>query len=352
MNQELAFNFHDKIGLQIESSDPAALAFFLSEYGHHRGGITAGLPLVRLHWEREPRPRKGQAGFRFHSHKILARWRYRIRFQDQSVVIDAAGNRMAVPMVHHMLVHPSLRYLASMQDILLLHGAAVTHQGRSLIFTGHGGAGKTTTSALMLLHGGVSWSPHADDYVFLAPESQSFAYMTRSHLYRDLLRWAPQIRHVLRPGERLAVEILGRVRTWSGQRIKWPVRVGADRLWPEREVADQATLAGLLLLRRSDVPAPCVVEAHVGEEEIQGLLEMNFQEARHFIDLVQSEAGDAVPSTWLQDWRRREHALLKSRLAAAPVFWLEIPLHAGDPIEMGAAMMKHLPPLLDVDQGG
>ena len=88
-------------------------------------------------------------GYTFHQHKLLARWGYRMQVSPERIELDVIGNRLSVPMVHHMLLHPSLRYLSARQGVLLLHAGAVSHLGKSLIFTGYGGAGKTTTTALV-----------------------------------------------------------------------------------------------------------------------------------------------------------------------------------------------------------
>jgi len=64
----------------------------------------------------------------------------------ERIELDVIGNRMAVPMVHNNAAPSSLRYLSAQQGCCCYTRGAVSHLGRSLIFTGYGGAGKTTTT--------------------------------------------------------------------------------------------------------------------------------------------------------------------------------------------------------------
>jgi len=247
--------------------------------------------------------------------------------QPEKVTIQAYGNPLSISLIHHMLVHHSLRYLVSYRNTLMLHAGAVVYRGRSLILTGHGGVGKTTLTSLLLSRGGPEWSVHADDYVFLAAAGKSLAYLTRAHVYRSLLGPVPQINQVLTPAERLRLEAYWRLRTLAG--IKLPVRVPLARLWPGRPVTMQAVPAGLVVLARGEASQPVLRQLPPEQAPIDDLLTMNFGEARHYLALV----GKCLPAAeWqnlVEDWRQRERTVLQQVVQRIPVYSLTIPQQVG-----------------------
>ena len=113
------FQFHDIAAVEIWSDAPFARAFFDAEYGYHRMDRPQdGLPHAFLDFRLVPRFFAGldfapPEGFTYHVHKLLARWGYRLTIRPGDIDIRVYGNRTAVSMVHHMLVHPSLRWLAA-----------------------------------------------------------------------------------------------------------------------------------------------------------------------------------------------------------------------------------------------
>ena len=330
--EPLKFNFHNIVAARVFTDQRREADFFTAEYNHH---LVTELPeqisTVSLHFHHRSDSNAAQIGSTQHSHKFLARWRYRIEIRPAEIEMHVTGNRMAVPMIHHMLLHPSLRYLASQKGFLLLHSGAVVHQGRSLIFTGQGGAGKTTTTSLLLSEGGAAWLPHADDYVFLQSGPETLAYLTRSHLYRSLLDWVPELRQRLTTAERLRIEMFGFLRKWSREGIKWPVRLPIERLWPGRPAAFSAQPVALVNLTRANVPAPRLRLLGLDESPLDELIEMNFREARHFLSLL--EKAKAVPDleAWISQWKARERLLLEKRLQEIPVYLLELPMQTASP---------------------
>ena len=324
----LFFNYHNLVGEKIITDDPGAERFFAEECRSHRveDGLPQGLPQVELTFH----PLSGSApdgAFVRASHKVLARWAYRVSVQPEKVTIQAYGNPLSISLIHHMLVHHSLRYLVSYQNTVMLHAGAVVYRGRSLILTGHGGVGKTTLTSLLLSRGGPEWLVHSDDYVFLTATGESLAYLTRAHIYRSLLGPVPQIRQVLTTEERLRLEAYWRLRTLAG--IKLPVRVPLARLWPGRPVAAKAVPAGLVVLERGEVDQPVLRQLPPEQAPIDDLLAMNFGEARHYLDLV----GQCLPAAeWqslVEDWRQRERTVLQHVVQRIPVYSLTIPQQVG-----------------------
>jgi len=335
-----AFRFHDIATVSVRSDAAFVRAFFDAEYGYHRVDAAADdLPRAFLDFRLNS---AAPEGFTRHTHKLLARWGYQVSIKPGDIELRAYGNRAAVSMVHHMLVHPSLRWLAAGGGTLLLHAGAVAKNNKSLIFTGKGGAGKTTSTSLVLASG-QGWQIHADDYVFLG-ERQSKAYVTRSHLYRDLQNWVPAVRTRLTAWEQVRLEFFGALRKYTREGIKWPVRLGPERLWPGIPIANTAAPAAILLLERADVSKPGLIPVKELDEAADDLLEMNFGEARHFLKLLQ-KAG-MLDNQWLANWKAAERGLLANVLLKTPTYRLVLPLsqaEASSAQETQASLM----PLLD-----
>lgn len=319
MQNPLIFQFHDIAQAIITSESPLVRGFFLAEYGYHQIEQSAvHLPKVSLDFHLQ---NSSPQNFTRHTHKLLARWSYKASLKPAEIQLDVCGNKAAISMVHHMLLHPSLRWLSASTGTLLLHAGAVAKNNRSLIFTGKGGAGKTTTTSLILASER-GWKIHADDYVFLN-EEQSKAYVTRSHLYRDLQNWVPGISARLTPWERTRLEFFGILRKYSREGIKWPVRLSPERLWPGVQIAETAIPAGILLLERADIPKPALHEVKNFEETAQELVQMNFGEARHFLALLR-KAG-RLDENWLNSWKDKEYELINHLIHSHPTFRLVLP---------------------------
>lgn len=321
-------NFHNLVNVEILSKHEFPARFFTSEYSYHLSDDDlVNVPKlelrIRLSSQIFPQP-----GYVFHTHKGLARWSYRIDVSKDIIKIDAFGNRAAIPMIHHMLVHPGLRYLAAFQNVVMLHAGAVSLHDKSLLFTGRGGAGKTTTTSLILSDDSGDWQIHADDYVFIAQGPISLAYLTRSHLYRDLLYWVPDIKHQLTRSERLSLEFFGWLRAWSNDRIKWPVRLSLDRLWLTRDVSFQANPMALIILDRDNVSEPTVESINDQPSVVNDLLDMNFWEARHFLSLIKKSKSITDFNKWVDEWRMQEANLLTQRIQEIPIYKLYLPNNA------------------------
>jgi hypothetical protein len=344
----LTFNFHQFISVQVETNDSGALSFFESEYRPSASSHTEDIRQVNLKWKRSQWP--FVKGYQLQIHKGLARWAYRILIQTHRIQIDALGNPLAVPMIHHMLVHPSMRYLCAQDGALMLHGSSVVLDDKSLVFTGKGGTGKTTISSLILKHGGNEWRLHADDYVFLAMGPTSFAYMTRSHLYRDQIRWIPKLEKCLSLRERLHLEFFGRLREITKDRIKWPLRMEPSRLWPGHHIALQANLSAIVILKRGNVDRLALREIDATEELIRELVEMNFFEARHFIKLVRKAYGEAYTEEMIVDWKHREEVLLEQILDKTRVFQLDLPPSESAGDSFGRELIETMTPIVNADQ--
>lgn len=322
MRFDRSYNFHGLVGLRVQTDVSFVADYFHAEYGPAAGAIPVDLPIVVLRWTESSLPRRPDPSYRLKVHKGLARWYYRLRFEPERILIEAAGNRMAVPMVHHMLVHGCLRYLCSAQDTLMLHAAALAQGGRSLVFAGSGGVGKTTVSSILLDQGGSGWELHADDYVFLSSAGDTYSYASRAHLYADFLQGVPSASNKLSARQRAHLSAFGAVRRISGERIKWPLRVEPSLLWPERVSAPHAKLQALLVLESSRAEQASLEPISDSETLVDRLIQVNFYEARHTIELIEGFHSD---SEYLEQWQSREREALWRALEDAPAYRLSMP---------------------------
>ena len=333
------FDFHGLVGLRVQTDAVFAADYFRAEYGPAAGSISSKLPVVMFRWTESSLPRRPDASYRLKIHKGLARWYYRIRFESETFRIDATGNRMAVPMVHHMLVHGCLRYLCSGQDTLLLHAAALAQRERSLVFAGPGGVGKTTVSSMVLDQGGPGWELHADDYVFLTATGATYSYPSRAHLYADLLKQVPHVSGQLSARQRAHLTAFGLVRQISGERIKWPLRVESSLLWPDRKTAPLAKLQALLLLERSEANEVKLEPIGDLEHLVDDLIQVNFKEARHTIELI---SGFEIPMDYLGEWKSRERATMRRALQETLAYRLSLPRTASLDRSKLVSKLQHL----------
>ena len=317
-----SFAFHRFVQLQVHTDDRFAANYFEAEYRDASAPLDAEMPAVRLEWARSGLPRRPSAEHRLKIHKGLSRWYYRLAVGQRDIRIDAAGNRMALPMVHHMLVHGCLRYLCSQEGAVLLHASGLSRSGGSLILTGPGGAGKTTVSSIVLDQGDDAWQWHADDYVFLSPNGETYSYPSRAHIYQDLVRQLPELSSGLSVRQRAHLAFFGIARDWSQDRLKWPLRVEAGALWPERKVAPKATLRSLVLLDRT-VDGDVQVEPISDRDQLtETLIDINFREAKHTTELMQTFG---LTETDIEQWRSREREIVSKSLQFVQAYRLSLP---------------------------
>lgn len=326
MPKQLKFNFHNLVGIEITSQSDPILAYFSNEYVHYiTGVIKDDIPRVRLRVEPRGYSFADSQKFTKRIHKVLARWKYRVSIQPGLIDIRAVTNHMGISMIHHMLVHPALRYLSAKQDVLMLHAGAVCLDSESILFSGKGGTGKTTTTSLLLAESGSDYSLHADDYVFI-DHADSLSYVTRSHLYQDILKWVPEILPRLTLQEKMKIRIFGLVRKWSAENLKWPTRIPVSQLWPTKEICDKGKIKGLVYLsKEKTVRKPHLTSVPETDQIVESILDMNFAEAGHFISLLKSDQSVSGLAGWLKRWRLKEQELLKRFFNEIPVYQLNLP---------------------------
>lgn len=328
MNESAKINFHDIVNLYIQSNHPFFLEYYRNEYANHLvENFKEDIPRVSLDLFYNFVPLIPRKNHRYYLHKLLAFWQYHIDIASNKIKISALSNYFGLFMIHHMLAHPSIRYLSAYQNKLLLHAGAVTRDGKSIIITGEGGAGKTTTTSLLLADEDLGCSLHADDYVFLDEAGHSLAYLTRSHLYDDLMRWVPKLSKRLTRSEVLRLRFFSLIRKLSNDTVKWPTRISYDRLWPKKDIQKKAKISSIISLSPGNRDSPKIEQVKQTKIFAEELIEMNFSEAGYFIDLASKLISKEKFNVWLNNWREKEHDLLLERLSDIPHYRLLLPLH-------------------------
>jgi hypothetical protein len=336
------------VGLIVNTTSPEASKHFSGEYHHHRfPTIDPNMGQVTYKFKKlkSPFEMPGE-DYSLHIHKILSYGWYKINITKHHIEINVIGNNLEISMSQHMLVHPSLRYLSAQTGTLMLHSGAVSKNGKSLIFTGKGGMGKTTTTSL-LLSTDVSWKIHADDYIFLNPSPLSFGYFTNSHLYHDLLRWIPELNHRLMLNERRKLWFFGNLRKYSGGGIRLPVRVEPERLWPQNKIEEKAHPCAILVLDREEIDKPYIKNVSDYQSIIDKLVDMNFGEARHFLKLIKRNRSVADFDQWLEDWKVKEREILEQVTLKVPIYYLVLPKSTNNRLDLAENLSKVLSLLID-----
>ena len=182
--------------------------------------------------------------------------------------------------------------------------------------------GKTTVSSILLDQGSPGWELHADDYVFLSSAGDTYSCPSRSHLYADYLKAVPSASKKLSARQRVHLNVFGTVRRVSGDRINWPLRVEPGLLWPERVSAPHAHLQALLLLESGRAEELNLEPISDSAALADPLLQMNFYEARHTIELIE---GYFLPSGYTEQWQARERETLRQALEDVPAYRLSMP---------------------------
>jgi hypothetical protein len=219
-----------------------------------------------------------------------------------------------------------------------------------VVITGAGGSGKTTFSSLVLEHGALDWRYQGDDYLFIDGNHRTLAYATRAHLYRDILKFVPRLAAELSFRERVHLAFFGNLRRISGDRIKWPLRISLERIWPTRELDPEAELAAVLLLERGRIEAMELQMVEDRDSLVKQLLSMNFREARHFKRLIEKHVVGEGIAQWWEDWRSTERELLSGILAKIPLYRLRLPLQARSPETENVELVAALEALLSREQ--
>jgi hypothetical protein len=113
-------------------------------------------------------------------------------------------------------------------------------------------------------------------------------------------------------------------------------------MWPDLAPVMKATPAGILVLKRSDIEEPSLTKLSPDEDLLEDLLDMNFREAKHFLQLVQKNRAVQDFQAWLSEWMSREKALLETILPLIPTYTLKLPSKISPSKFQRATLVKQL----------
>jgi hypothetical protein len=86
-----------------------------------------------------------------------------------------------------------------------------------------------------------------------------------------------------------------------------------------------AVPAALLLLEKTDSNNLELNHVDPGDVPVNSLIDMNFREARHFLNLVRKNQSVTNFTSWLASWQTAEYSLLEKRTKDIPVYVLKRP---------------------------
>lgn len=85
----LYFNFHDVVGLRVDTESEEGERFFFSEYRPYKvQALLENLARVTLRYSRSL-PKEALSGWTRYANKIFARWAYHVEIDDRRVLIEA-----------------------------------------------------------------------------------------------------------------------------------------------------------------------------------------------------------------------------------------------------------------------
>ncbi|MBN2046984.1 MAG: hypothetical protein JW750_03990 [Anaerolineaceae bacterium] len=219
-------------------------------------------------------------------------------------------------------------------------------QGKSIILSAIGGTGKTTTVSMAMAYGSRCWALHADDYVFISPEKKrSYGYITRSHLYRSLLHWVPEISQTLTRWERVQLLIHDFILKLSNKHIRLPVRIELARIWERNGVCYEAEPIIIAKLLKGGVVKN--QQANSTTDFADFLLNMNFEEARHYMTLIQKCGITGEHPELISRWIEDEKRLISQLLSVIPAAEVTLPKVGQKSKNMGKLINTLLDEMID-----
>ena len=165
-------------GLTIESPFPLPGGVAVSHPGR--------APDVKIHWERESQWREFAVAMTIPDARegrplvgetpegaLCVEWEREVQFvippdNDRIIVVCRPSKLAFVPAA---LIGVGMGLLLHRRGLLCLHGAALRINGRTIALLGESGAGKSTTSAALIIRGAI---PLSDDLVVLRPQDGGF----------------------------------------------------------------------------------------------------------------------------------------------------------------------------------
>jgi hypothetical protein len=124
------------------------------------------------------------------------------------------------------------------------------------------------------------------------------------------------------------------------------VRLPAERLWPGYQLTRQAKLAGLVILQQDRIDAPQLFHLQPDDVPVMDLIEMNFDEARHFRNLLAKNHSKQDVERLFDDWQASELNLFTQRIEETPVYLLTRPIDGSGTADTRRSFVRQVADLI------
>jgi len=188
------------------------------------------------------------------THK-LARWRASVPVRpDVSTMRVAVAVRgpLGLALVQSHVIEPLVSLAAIRAGSVLLPGAAIVREGKTLLLIGRSRSGKTSLAARALATGR---RVLGDDQVLINADRECLPFPRRLRLYPDLARTAPAAFAALPPSVRGRLAALGRVNALTRGFVAPPVSVSASALGAGTAAPIRLLVGEVVVIRRAQVEA-------------------------------------------------------------------------------------------------
>jgi hypothetical protein len=188
------------------------------------------------------------------AHK-LARWRASVPVSPEvntMRVAVAVRGPLGLALVQSHVIEPLVSLAAIRAGSVLLPGAAIAREGKTLLLIGRSRSGKTSLAARALATGR---RVLGDDQVLINARQECLPFPRRLRLYPDLARTAPAAFAALPPSVRGRLAALGRVNALTHGFVAPPVSVSASALGAGTPAPVRLFVGEIVVVRRAQVEA-------------------------------------------------------------------------------------------------
>ncbi|MEE8385010.1 MAG: hypothetical protein V3S01_03760 [Dehalococcoidia bacterium] len=256
-------------------------------------------------------------------HKTI-RWRLAVSGLDSDVTrlaFDGRGS-MAISFLQTFYLEPLLRHRMLDAGAAMVHGCTVVQNGKSTLFAGGTGVGKTTLALAQATNGGVVLG---DNWVVVTPDGMTLTFPRRIRLYGDLRRANPEAYRRLPPAARRRLTTVGIISRLSFGYANLPVRLAREEVAPNSPpVSDVFPLGSAFVLlpdKGSELAEPRPLSL---EELLTSIQAVNHEEGERLAAAVEPYLT-AHPDSRFHTIAERERAILTGAFEGLPAFELMVP---------------------------
>ena len=179
--------------------------------------------------------------------------------------------------------------------------------------------------SLILSKGKGNWNFQSDDYVFLTLNGFSLTYLTPLHIFRNHLKWFPELRDRLTFQELIKLNFFGLLQKLSRDNMKIPVRVAYDRLWPKQRRQEKVNAKAIAFITKSADKQFYYRRVEPDNEILEELFRINFDELKNFLMLIGKNENIYRLNKWIDNWRDREKEILRQHFKSIKIYRIQCP---------------------------